>query len=251
MDHLGLPLGDDFRPHYFRRSRQQFDPSHQEYDFHSFPDRVGWELDDSTFELTKKGQLNNDASIVNLNEFLQAWLFFGLLATVLRDPTWNHEDFVSIPSSTIHTRMLPEYLKRWEDRESIDKTKEGRNERTIRMIQAEMALAKAHKIVLKYFSSDPRDFKGKAQERSEGVDENLGLSLMVLGETLTNAKSKIVERVGFNVRGWHGDANEGWGTPYSVIKKMEDFGWCKRTVYMLEGQLKSHVRFSLLLEILF
>jgi hypothetical protein len=109
------------------------------------------------------------------------------------------------------------------------------------MIQAEVALAKAHKVVLKYCSLVEKDLKGKKKEGPDTVDSDLGLSLMVLGETLTNAKAKIVERVGFNVRGWHGDANEGWGTPSCVIKRMEDIGWCKRTVHMLEGQLRSHV----------
>lgn len=242
MDHLDIHLDDEFRPHYYGTG-DRFDPHDPSYDFHTFPERVGWELNESTFELTKRGQLN-DAGILQLNEFLQSWLFFGLLATVLRAPTWNHEDFFSTTSNRIHTRKLQKYLEDWEIRESKDMTDRGRISRTIRMIQAEVALAKAHKVVLKYCSSSQKDLKGKTQG-PETVDTDLGLSLMVLGETLTNAKSKIVERVGFSVRGWHGDASEGWGTPSCVIQKMEEIGWCKRTIHMLEGQLRSHVRTAL------
>jgi hypothetical protein len=54
----------------------------------------------------------------------------------------------------------------------------------------------------------------------------------VLGETLTAAKSKIVQRVGFNIRGWHGDANEGWGTPKLLLRQMEGDDWCPRTIHM-------------------
>lgn len=234
MDHLRISIGDEFRPLYYGTGNK-FDLN--DHDFHSFPDKVGWELDDSTFELTKKGNLK-DGSILEKGPFLQSWLFFGLLATVLRDPDWKPEDFFTTDPSNINTVQLPEYLKRWEERESKDQSRRDRMARTLRMIKAEVALAKARKVVIKHCSSEEDNRQGGPG----AVHPNLALSLMVLGETLTNAKAKIVERVGFNVRGWHGDANEGWGTPSCVIKQMEKLGWCPRTIYMLEGQLKSRVR---------
>jgi hypothetical protein len=236
MDHLNILLGPEFKVEYYGTG-DKFDPADRNYDFHTFPQRVGWELDDSTSVLTKKGELGNDR-ILDFNQFLQSWLFFGLLAAVLRDPGWNHEHFIFDQNTSIHTKNLPDYLARWEERESKDQTPKGRIERTLRMIKTEVALTKAHKIVLKYCSSEEEE---NTRKGPGAVDPHLSLALMVLGETLANAKSKIVERAGFNVRGWHGDANEGWGTPSCVIKKMEETGWCKRTIYMLQGQLLSHV----------
>ncbi|KAH8646933.1 hypothetical protein BGZ60DRAFT_553556 [Tricladium varicosporioides] len=232
--------GPEFKVDYYG-SGDKFNPIDHNYDFHTFPQRVGWELNDSTSVLTKNGELSNDR-ILDFNQFLQSWLFFGLLATVLCDPKWDPEDFILDQNTSIHTKNLPDYLTRWEERESNDQTHKGRIARTLRMIKAEVALIKAQKIVLKYCSSEEEKDTIKGPE---AVDPHLSLALMVLGETLTNAKSKIVERVGFNVRGWHGDANEGWGTPSCVIKKMEESGWCKRTIYMLRGQLRSHVRHSI------
>lgn len=64
------------------------------------------------------------------------------------------------------------------------------------------------------------------------------MSLMVIGETLSNAKARILKQVGFEARGWSGDPSAGWGTPTAVIEQMLNEGWCPRTIRLLKIQLR-------------
>ncbi|KAG9234097.1 hypothetical protein BJ875DRAFT_25721 [Amylocarpus encephaloides] len=220
MDHLNLPLGEVFRPlHYGNAFRKS------EHDFHTFPKEVGWRLNGQELEVT------GECRITDFNQFMQSWLFFGLLTTVLQDENWSQDDFIIQASDRIKTGELKRYLEKWEEREAADLPGQ-----TLRMIKAQLALDKACKFVLLYCTLDGQ----KSLKTPREIDQDLALSLMVLGETLTNAKAKIVKRVGFTIRGWHGDANEGWGTPSCVIDGMIEDGWCPRTIHMLKGQLRSH-----------
>jgi hypothetical protein len=258
MDHLKLHLGDEFRPVY--EHPNVFDPNAStpttvkdvyldeylqeneedpdkiiKYSFHDFPEVIaGWRLNgDFQFE-----QISG-MKVIPFKRFLQSWLFFGLMHTVIQLKEgemvmWEH--FTDgIPSNlTINTLQLEKYLMDWHDWELEQK---DILEQSIRMIRIQVALDTARAVVLRYCS-----------EENAATDENdaywipleLGLSLMVLGETLTAAKAKIVQKVGFNIRGWHGDANEGWGTPPALIQRMRTEQWCERTIHMLRGQFRSH-----------
>jgi hypothetical protein len=205
------------------------------YDFHDFPEkRAGWKLDEN-LEFKPVPMMH----VAPFNQFLQSWLFFGLLRTVIQlEPgsSIHDGDFIRPPRhDTVQTTELEKYLKRWAMMESDPQYKRGQ---TVRMIRAQVALDKARDVILRYCSVDGKMYRDK--KGPTHVDETLALSLMVLGETSTAAKSKIVQKVGFNIRGWHGDANEGWGIPKLLIDQMEHASWCPRTIYMLKGQLRSH-----------
>ena len=222
MDHLGLPIDEAFRPRYY--GPNLFDPS--QHNFHSFPKVGGYCLSDENELIHIEG-----AEVKELQQFLQSWLFFGLYATVVQLPE-NEPLFVghfrSQDGDQIDTTKLTGFLEDWQEREV------GRKDgHTTRMIRAQLALDLAREVVRNHCSID-----GKFYVKNR-IDGELSLSLMILGETLTNAKSKIVEKVGFSIRGWHGDATEGWGNPECLLLKMEHDGWCPRTVHMLKGQLKS------------
>jgi hypothetical protein len=220
MDHLAnLSLGSEFRPMYF--GENLFDPSIDE--FHSFPDTHNYKFND-------RDELQPLDGGIELDHFLQSWLFFGLLATVIQLPHGESHsgDFVSEDRDQIDTRYLGEYLGKWRSFEISHE--EGR---TLRMIRAQIALDRAREVVRNHCSSEGKFY------RPGQIHPNLSLSLMVLGETLTNAKSKIVEEISFNIQGWHGDATEGWGTSACVLEKMKLDGWCPRTLHVLKGQLKS------------
>jgi hypothetical protein len=222
MDHLGLSIDEEFRPKYYRSNL--FKPS--QHKFHSFPKAAGYQFsDDRELQPIAPGEVED------FQQFLQSWLFFGLFATVVQLPeneSFFDGDFLSEDGGQINTAKLTYFLEKWQKQEV------GRKDgQTIRMIRAQVALDLAREVVRNHCSIDGRFY------RKNRIDEELSLSLMVLGETLTNAKSKIVEKVGFNIRGWHGDATEGWGNSACLLSKMEDEGWCPRTVHMLKGQLKS------------
>lgn len=192
-----------------------------ENNFHTFPEDSGWVLDEN-YKLHQRleGGIQRKTPSVNFNQFLQSWLFFGLLFTVLEGDEELHQGAFIYNESTITTIDLPDYLAKWEKRESLPRSKD---DQTLRMIKAQVALDKAHKVVLEHCSFD-EDKGTPAPNSPKRVDGELALSLMILGETLVNAKCKIVERVGFNVRGWHGDASEGWGVPLIVVDTMRKKG---------------------------
>jgi len=227
MDHLELSFGVILNPDYFSTSAK----FGADDDFFAFPNKPEYRWNGATGMLRGLPPLS-------INEFLQQWLFFGLLQTVLQDRTFKENDFIThgTTSRTIHTKMLTRYLEAWERTVSNDN-----NGMTMRMIKAQLALDKAREVVTTLYSMNWADW-GSGHNPPREPDKKLILSLMVLGETLTNAKCQIVERKGFTIRGWHGDANEGWGIPSVVVNYMINKGWCVRTIYVLTCQLRSHVR---------
>jgi hypothetical protein len=229
MDHLDLDTGGALKPLYFEPSVKFT----AEDDFFAFPSKADFRGNENTGEI-------HWSDLEHLNGFLQQWLFFGLLRTVLQDDDFDDNHFITngVTTPIIDTKRLHEYLTNWETRAN-----RRDNELTMRMIKAQLALDKAREVVMVLCSMKWDDWNDDTDPHIQPskVDANLALSLMVLGETLTNAKSLIVERVGFAIRGWHGDAREGWGIPSAVINLMVNRGWCVRTIYVLSCQLRSHV----------
>ncbi len=237
MDHLGPGLGDLF---IVQNYKNLFNP--EKHHFHTFPQECGWDLRDNL-----EFRIDPNAKVKSADQFFQSWLFFGLLATVLQLESLQdhnfHRKFISKNGGSIDTTELDTYLREWKDREireSIAHRQSITHRQSLRMIRAQVALEKARQVVFEYFSIGGARYKTKVTGDPTSIHDHLGLSLMVLGETLMNAKSKIVERVGFNIRGWHGDANQGWGTPPCVLSRMRSEKWCERTVHVLICQLRSH-----------
>lgn len=234
MDHLKLNLGEAFRPLYYGNDFSTV------RDFHEFPRlaRAGWIInDDLKFSPTSE-TLSEENVNDSFNKFIQSWLFFGLLATVINVKEWDenyHMQFLNSDSTKIDTTKLEGFLVEWEENEKS--TPQGRS---LRMFEAQVALDRAREIVHAYCSTDGIYSEMSPQSPTK-IDDKLGLSLMVLGETLANAKSKISKMVNFNVRGWNAGANEGWGTPPIVVRTMNAEHWCKKTIQILKGQLNSHV----------
>lgn len=232
MDHLKLELGQLWKPGYYGNIFNS--NKHPPDRFHDFPNTIGWVLSNDTLEF-KPDPVKT--ATIKFNQFLQSWLFFGLLSTILQKPSKELSRVGALVSDSqdfINTTKLNTYLESW----SEDVAKQDDHSRSLRMIRAQVALERACRVVREYCSND-----GKMR-KPEGhpcyVDPVLGLSLMVLGETLTNAKSKIAEKSKLSINGWHGDAMEGWGTPSCVLDKMKDDGWCQKLVEVLKLQLRAH-----------
>ena len=233
MNHLPSNIGQSIQVQ-LRPSGDDFDPANHNHNFHSYPAVAGWNYDEreSTLVINKKFT----GVPTPFDAFLQSWLFFGLIATVARtDQPFKATDFTEKGiGNYVHTKTLNEHLKKW--KESELSKKDGLFDR---MIRAEAALVKARRVVLKYCSYDTE--KELPWSHPYFIDSEIALSLMVLGETLAAAKEKIVKQADLpHIRGWYGDANEGWGTPRCIIKRMKDDKWCKRTVQTLRGQLRNH-----------
>lgn len=233
MQHLGLNLleKDDFEVTCFDNL---YTGENRECHFHGFPQTRGWEFDTSTYTIKKPIRTPG----VDFGQLMQSWLFFGLITAVVYDD--NHDETRRFDSktlvskrNTIDTTELPRILREWQRWEMQKKNESGQN---MRMIRAQLALDLARKVIKRH--SPPPGSRRKAGPTQ--LDDHLALSLMVLGETLTNAKAKIINQVGFRARDWYGDADIGWGSPSAVLDKMDDDDWCPRTKNLLRAQLREN-----------
>ena len=201
--------------------------------FHTFPDRAGrcqhggrWERSDEKHSCPRTGPLACAAA------FLQAWLFFGLLAEVLGPLAQLHSEFYvqdDHGSWWITTRSLPGYLNAWRAR--IFKTKT----RSLgEFVQAQRALDQARSLVSRYCSVDGDD------TRSWQLDSRIALSFLVLGETLSHAKSTIAELAKIEIPGWLSTSRHGWGYSKAVLQQMKHDKWCPRSMHILQGLLQKN-----------
>lgn len=228
MEHLGLNIPkDDFDVTYL--GNLYTEENTKECHFHGFPENQGWEFDTSTYTIKKP----DIGQTVEFPELMQSWLFFGLIAAVVYDDnsrSFEWSRLVSEDKTRINTEQLPKILEEWRLWEMDKSNEPGQN---MRMIRAQLALDVARKVVKHH--SPTRKAVGALH-----LDPNLALSLMVLGETLTNAKAKIISQVGFKARDWYGDGSIGWGSPFTVLAKMDRDEWCPRTRKLLRAQLREN-----------
>lgn len=227
MDHLR----SDFQPVPFREEFY----TEENGGFHTFPARCGWTIDDEDRCCSEKPVVDSN----QLEAFLQAWLFFGLLhATLGQEVLGKAPDcfrqFVDPngPMPYITTKPLPGLLQTWADREKDPAFGRDRN---LRMIRTQMALDRARAVVRRYFTVE-----GQTIDPEVEMDESLGLSLIILGESLSCTKNRIISQGTLTIRGWHSEAQEGWGSSIAVTKGMVDKGWCPRSVYVLRNQLQGN-----------
>ncbi|KAG0648298.1 hypothetical protein D0Z07_5529 [Hyphodiscus hymeniophilus] len=235
MDHLQCGIGHNIQVRLLE-SGDHFDPKNAEHKFHSYPAIAGWIYDETENKFSVNKDFNGEH--INFGAFLQSWLFFGLIATVVRIgqlDSFSSRDFIDDRlGKYVHTKGLNQRLEAWQIEEHS--MKEGM---VFRMVRAQAALAKARRIVLEYCSYNQE--QELPPDDVYFVDSKVALSLMVLGETLGAAKEKIVQNAALShIRGWYGDVNEGWGTPRLIIDKMKADKWCRKTVHTLKGQMGSH-----------
>lgn len=188
-----------------------------------------------------------DLEAMEMDQFLQAWLFFGLLRCVLRDEKpllpRPSEDLTEgeAPHRQLCTDDLPEALKRWQDylRQLHQRAPEDAE---LRCIQAIQMLGLAKRVVVTNLSEQSRSDSQSASDvessggDSEGNSHEQSLCLMVLGETLCASLAQIMKLCGMKIRGWEVDEH-GWGRPALVSKMMKENQWCPRFQQVLRGQL--------------
>ncbi|KAF2793873.1 hypothetical protein K505DRAFT_417498 [Melanomma pulvis-pyrius CBS 109.77] len=203
--------------------------------FYDFPATQGWNLDTSTYKFKK----DTSKKTVKFPQLMQSWLFFGLIAAVVYDDncrTFDPALLVTVDKSKICTDNLVDILNDWYAWEQKEENRKGQE---MRMIRAQLALDLARKVVKQYCSYENLEMEGRVHGPFH-LDSSLALSLMVLGETLTNAKARILNQIEFNISGWSGDATMGWGTPLAVLEKMKRANWCPRTMRLLRAQLREN-----------
>lgn len=220
-------------------------------DFYHFPKRKGWCIDPNNYRLrvlrvhpeaSQNGisKKEREEFEPNLRRFLQAWLFFGLIFTVVQNEDGPLIDYDKLTEETyITTKCLQEKLKNWVAWESS--CPPGQR---LRMIRLEAVLQLARRVVRNNFACFDAKTPppGYSTQRGEPlyVPDTVILSIMILGETLHDVKSRIAQKTGMEMRGWKNEDDSGWGPPRWVLKEMEDKKLCPRTIRLLRGQLRSN-----------
>ncbi|KAL8905966.1 MAG: hypothetical protein Q9171_006464 [Xanthocarpia ochracea] len=198
-------------------------------DFFNLPEKLGWNIQEDGSKLMDRGN-------ASLNDVIQRWLYFEVLAQVLGHlPDYNWGDFVNSSSGMeyITTSKLPKYLEKWLDSEKKSKV----NERKSRLIRIQQVLDKARFYVSRHCAVP----SGKEKPTWE-IDDVLALSLMILGETLTRALSLIQKKLGFRIEGWCSNdiRSQGWGYSKLILQKLDDDGWCAKAIHMLQALLRGN-----------
>lgn len=196
-----------------------------------FPKRIGWQSFDNTssFRPANSGRTEEEVSTL-----LQSWLYFGLLNEVLSvsGVLVKIDDFVRETEQgqrVIMTAALPGYLDEWERRERL------LNEETQRehLRKVVTILSQANEAVNSNLGmSIPFD-------ESFTPPRDIELSIMVLGETLTNAAAEIwpfwvdfVEPGEFGLRSHFGR----WQSPITMTRMIQN-SWCPSDVALLHQTL--------------
>ncbi|KAK4206886.1 hypothetical protein QBC37DRAFT_434290 [Rhypophila decipiens] len=217
--------------------------------FHEFPMRWGWSiLDDYRLQTITPRRLD-------FWPFLQSWLFFGLLYTVVQEnqqPIITFEALRGGTSSLPHvtTEGLDGALEKWH-LHVVDLSQRDPNAARILMVRVEEVLKLAKKVVHRNLAVTDRDpkpfymtcgFSGP-RKTAEGP---LSLSFMILGETLAARKAAIVRENKLQISGWLDDmTNDGWGPSGHVLQEMKKAEWCPHTIKILRSRLQSHTTLML------
>lgn len=226
----------------------QKDLKHAFDKFHSFPAQHGWMIRrDYRLEFDRQALKLPDSPLADkLGCFLQSWLFFGLIYTIIRHENGPLLKFRQLSDGkNITTSCLKDALGKWYDWVE-DQKRQNHDQARLYMVMVELALNKAKTVVRQncgYRTSDagePEVLYSTERGDNRYVSDELALSLMVLGETLSMWKARIMERTKTFVRGWHSEEeDEGWGPPRRVFSDMKDDHWCRRSIHLLQSQLRS------------
>ena len=193
--------------------------------------------EDGTRLLPNGEESKNDEEFqIRCDKFVQGWLYFEVLRAILGPlPQFKIADFVVKDAEgnyRLTTKYLPQYLERWLSYEIDHPDGSVRH-----LLQAQLVLDKARHYVFEYCSVKALDIHPKWS-----IDDRVVFSIMILGETLSSALTKIQRRTKFSLRGWsdHEYSRQGWGYSQVVLKAFrEERLWCLKTVAMLQGMMRN------------
>jgi hypothetical protein len=230
------------------KSPRDIEPPKSFQEFYDFPKECGWNVnEDFTLGVSEHSGSQQDKAF-----FIQAWLFFGLIFTVIQKDKKPVLEFGKLVNKKyLSTDGLHDAIEKWTDWERTHP--DGLR---FRMIQVGWVLELARHVIQKSYaydyasdedthSADDADTAsinpGEKIEQEEVSDQSV-LVLMCLGETLSAAKARIVEMNKVDTKGWHGDDHAGWGLPSHVFELMKKSGsgWCPRAMEILRGQVSSN-----------
>ncbi|KAK7999041.1 hypothetical protein PG991_014716 [Apiospora marii] len=248
MQHLAdYGTFDDISVHRLKHESYQDNTDCSVQAFYDYPERCGWRVEQGF--MLQRARHDRPTKFA---PFLQSWLWFGLIHTVLKGT--NGEPLIAeselAGSHSITTEHLPRALQKWADFE-----KRNRKDAKLRLMMAGCVLEHARRVVVANLAhnidateeetSDSEELarlQELPRQDSRHISHVNSLSIMVLGEALSTQRAKIMSDLGIRVQGWNEAQSEviGWGAPKYVLLRMAQEGWCRRTVRLLRGQLSSN-----------
>lgn len=247
MDHL--PALEGQKPVYIRF---QVDPSeiYRPDDFFKLPEIFG----QGDGNIVENG-LRPGTALPEASSFLQAWLFFSLLAQVLGIEVRAKDYYREEPGwgPRLTTKNLRPHLRGWSERErefELERDGLNGNEKISRHISASLALNEARNFILRWCSDSVFELpplvdsdKNKSQKQGSVaaapmIDSEMILCFSILGETLDRVRPKI-DFGNSPLRYWNLRSNEhrSWGTSKCLTLRMVDAGWCPRMIKRVQMTL--------------
>lgn len=244
MDHLPFPIDGDgvhLAVHCYTESRT-FSPD----EFFNIPRQYGYPDIRTLLEVG----LNAGMDPEKANQFLQTWLFFGLLAEVLRRII-HTDDFINAISHTICTQKLNTFLAEWIEREKQEVDVESAKKREA-YTRVSWALEYARKFVSKHCSHQHIDIDGRPFHQPvvrwqkpqnptlDKLDDKMTLSLAILGETLQRERPKMAPAVEDRIHFWMKpeELETNWGFSKYLRREMKEKGMCPHEVRRLESTMR-------------
>lgn len=241
MDHLPAPIDGHAPPvPFYAEQRTEYNPS----DFHRIPIDYGY----TDFEDLLDTGLSPQMGRSEMNQFLQSWLFFSLLARVLntniRVSDWHKEK-----DDTLTTQALGRVLNQWTD--DWDNQHDDLQNDAFSAddyVQASMTLENARRFVGKHLVHRPYDHEdgqeGDAPDGAAGVhnqvDPIMVLSITSVAEVLQDRLwTRIPRRQKDRTAFWKQpeDEQRHWGYSKWCRKQMQDEGWCPFEIRRLEATM--------------
>ena len=247
MDHLPTPI--DHAKHdrvhlYAPAKREVYFPE----DFFNIPEAYGYH---DLQNLIEKG-LAPPMRKEKVNEFLQSWLWFSLLAQVLHREV-RRTDFHRQHDHTLSTKELTNYISEWgeQTKKAAENEHSYHHMTTSNYVRASLSLEKARRFVSKHCAHDrmDRDDRSRLQHGcicpyedctvDKRVDVTLALSLTILGETLQLKRPDIPS--GFKGRSqFYNEPNTRetyWGHSTHCRDLLQGNGWCPFEIRRMEATL--------------
>ncbi|KAI1852808.1 hypothetical protein JX266_002349 [Neoarthrinium moseri] len=251
MDHLPAPTDWQHPAVPFYAQRRIYKPE----DFFAIPKSEGYH---SLEDLIYRGlDTKKHTARSQVNQFIQSWLFFALLARVLGTPIHFKSLVIEGPNPRLTTKglagLVSEWAERWKqttnrtDAESVSALKND-------YVQASMALEFARRFCWKHIANRPfedDDYNANTGpwrgnfDRKHGngnlhgmFDKAVTLSIASVGEILQEELwARLPPRQKDRVEFWKQpeDEERNWGYSLWCREQMQKHGWCKPEIRRLEG----------------
>lgn len=249
MDHLPVPIDGHHVGVSFFAIRRVYQPG----EFFSFPKEY-MEAHDlaSLDDMIHEGFANakDDWFPGRLNQLLQSWLFFALLAQVLGVPV-DSKDFDNEHQNQLTTSSLSAVLHKWADRwkksaEQSDPAGISNQKNTY--VQASMALDFARRFCWKHLAYRPHEEDDYGREVSprqlqhphDRLDAAMILSIASIGEILQDELwARLPPRQKDRVQFWKQpeDEERNWGYSHWCRTRMQQDGWSPSEIRRIEGTM--------------